>query len=217
MSKFGNLASALADETKLNDTTRKILSLGSLLLAAVIGFMTFTGTKFFFFTSPYSLQPDLISAPIAIAVLVPLYARQILRWSVSVHGIIMLILYITVFSSIVNHGLNGKFSTYLFGAAIVLSWLGMRGVAGLSWVLLIAAAIMHAADVSSAMGFYGFLLVASAFLGLLLHSDLSPDHLFNEIKSEFSPKILKAKSIVETDVGHLGDITSLSVPSKLIK
>lgn len=76
---------------------------------------------------------------------------------------------------------------YLLAAAIVLSWGGMRGIAGLSWALVLGSVVIRATDTADAMGPFGFVMVLSAFVGLLLHSQLSPAQLFAEIIREFRP------------------------------
>jgi hypothetical protein len=62
----------------------------------------------------------------------------------------------------------------------------MRAVAGIGWVLAFAAAVVSALSTSAAMGMSGFLFIASAFLGLLMHSNLGPARVVEEIVAEYS-------------------------------
>jgi hypothetical protein len=178
----------LVDEREFSHSTRKLLSLICLVIAATIGFMTFTCTKWLFFTDKCSLAPGLISAPIAIAFVLPLYLRGILRWSSSVFGLLSFALFTSVFASLISLAVGGTISNYLLAAAIVLSWGGMRGIAGLSWALVLGSVVVRATDIGTAMGPFGFVMVLSAFVGLLLHAQLSPAQLFAEIIREFCPE-----------------------------
>jgi hypothetical protein len=81
---------------------------------------------------------------------------------------------------------SGDIQFYLVTAAIVLSWLGMRAVAGIGWVLAFAAAVLSVLSTSAAMGLSGFLFIASALLGLLMHSNLGPSRVVQEIMAEYS-------------------------------
>jgi hypothetical protein len=48
--------------------------------------------------------------------------------------------------------------------------------------------VVRATDIGTAMGPFGFVMVLSAFVGLLLHAQLSPGQLFAEIIREFCPE-----------------------------
>lgn len=178
----------LLDEREFSHSTRKLLSLVCLVIAATIGFMTFTCTKWLFFTDKCSLAPGLISAPVAIAFVMPLYLRGILRWSSSVFGFLSFGLFTSVFASLISLAVGGTISNYLLAAAIVLSWGGTRGIAGLSWALVLGSVVIRATDIGNAMGPFGFIMVLSAFVGLVLHAQLSPAQLFVEIIREFRPE-----------------------------
>lgn len=189
----------LLDEQEFSHSTRKLLSLVCLVIAATIGFMTFTCTKWLFFTGKCSLAPGLISAPIAIAFVMPLYLRGILRWSSSVFGLLSFGLFTSVFSSLISLAVGGTVSNYLLAAAIVLSWGGMRGIAGLSWALVLGSVVIRATDIGTAMGAYGFVMVLSAFVGLLLHAQLSPTQLVAEIIREFRPGAIVSATTTPAD------------------
>lgn len=189
----------LIDEREFSHSTKKLLSLFFLVIAAAIGFMTFTCTKWLFFTGTCSLAPGLISAPIAIAFVMPLYLRGILRWSSSVFGLLSFGLFTSVFASLISLAVGGTISNYLLAAAIVLSWGGMRGIAGLSWALVLGSVVIRVTDISTAMGPFGFVMVLSAFVGLLLHAQLSPAQLFAEVIREFRPEAKRSATTTPAD------------------
>jgi hypothetical protein len=100
----------------------------------------------------------------------------------------MFFLFVTAYAALAKLALigGGKVSVYLIIASIVLSWLGMRAVAGFGWILAFAAAVLSALSISDAMGFNGFLFVFTVFFGLIMHSNLSPSRLIDEISAEYS-------------------------------
>lgn len=114
----------------------------------------------------------------------------------------MFILFLAVYASLAKLALMGKgnIQIYLITAAIVLSWLGMRAVAGIGWVLAFAAAVLSALSTSAAMGLSGFLFIASAFLGLLMHSNLGPARVVEEIMAEYSKAARPMADGISADV-----------------
>jgi hypothetical protein len=195
---FNDIARAATDEEEFSYSTRKVLSILLLGFAVVLSLMSYSGKRFIFFNASYSISPDLISGVLALFLVIPLYARGILRWSSSVYGTLMFVMFLSVYASLAKLALLGKgdIQIYLITAAIVLSWLGMRTVAGIGWVLAFVAAVLSALTTSAAMGINGFLFITSAFLGLLMHSNLSPASAIEEIKDEYA----KAGSMIG---GHI--------------
>ena len=114
---------------------------------------------------------------------------------------------VCVFASIANIALDGKstIASQLVVAAIALSWLGMRSVAGLAWVLVFVAAAYNLVTVSQAMGFAGLIFVISAFLGLVFHADIAPDRLIREMLDEYSAKSSGFRNMVSDDINSAGD------------
>jgi hypothetical protein len=195
-------ADAATDEQSFTYRTQKLLSVLLLSFAVVLTLVSYSGTRFFFLTVNYSIAPDFVSAVVALCLILPLYARGILRWSPSTYGTLMFVLFLAVYASLAKLALlgNGDIQVYLVTAAIVLSWLGMRAVAGIGWLLAFAAAVISALSTSAAMGLSGFLFIASAFLGLLMHSNLSPSHLIQEIVAEYSRTASPMADVIKSDV-----------------
>ena len=114
----------------------------------------------------------------------------------------MFILFWSIFSSVIEIALNDSTSNlpkYLIGTAIIISWLGIRGLAGGAWILAMGAAIVNMIDTSNAMGIWGFFLLVCTALGLTLDSQLKPSVLFAAIYEEYRPYMAKAKERVEND------------------
>ena len=186
------LKKALASDNELDNETLRLLSLLFLLASGVMSFLNYTHTGAFarIFHDSFSFQPKLISTIFAICLISPLYLRGILKWSKSIYSLLSFVLILLVFASFTELALggNGKSSIVisLLVAAVVLSWLGVKAVAGASWGLALAAAIYSAIESNLAMGFAGFIYIGSGFIGLVLHSGLNPGELFEGIRSEYS-------------------------------
>ncbi len=122
--------------------------------------------------------PGFISAIAGIVLLAPLYMRGILKWNRSPYTITTFILILLVVGSFVELATGGNDNnriTYsLLAISIILSWVGIRGVAGLSWILLLAAAVYSVIINNLALGFSGFIYITAGFLGLLMHTGLNP-------------------------------------------
>ena len=201
---FQKIVSAATDEQTFTYGTQKVLSLLLLGFSVGLSLQYYTGKRFFFFNVAYSISPDFISGIVALCLILPLYARGILRWSASIYGTLMFVLFLAVYASLAKLALLGKgdVQVYLVTAAVVLSWLGMRAVAGIGWVLAFAAAVLSAISTSAAMGLSGFLFIASAFLGLLMHSNLGPGRVVEEIMAEYSRAVRSTADRVAPDAAE---------------
>ena len=171
-------------------STQRVLSLVFLIIAVSMAFISYDREGIFFNTK-LEIFPGFISTLVAIILIVPLYARNILKWNKSFYTLISLVLFLVLFGSLVElamggNGLNSQVVQYLLLSAIVLSWLGMKAIAGGSWLLLFPAIAVSIVENNTAMGFYGFIYVACGFIGILLHSELNPANLVSGIKEEFS-------------------------------
>ena len=187
MSKFIN---NLITDTAMSISTQRVLSLVFLIIAVSMAFISYDREGIFFNTK-LEIFPGFISTLVAIILIVPLYARNILKWNKSFYTLISLVLFLILFGSLVElamggNGLNSQVVQYLLLSAIVLSWLGMKAIAGGSWLLLFPAIAVSIVENNTAMGFYGFIYVACGFIGILLHSELNPANLVSGIKEEFS-------------------------------
>lgn len=196
------ITKTVTSEAELTRSSTKVLSLFFISIAFVITLMPYPGGSFLVFISlpPVYIRPDLISASFGLALLTPIYARGILNWKRSIYGILMFILFWSVFSSLVQVGLNGSVSSlpkYLIGAAILISWFGIRGLASTGWILALGAAIINLINTNDALGLWGFVFICCSFLGLLLHTNLSPATLINALLDEYRPSISKGEDVLE--------------------
>ena len=199
------LINNLTDDTPMSGRMQKGLSLFFLVISVSMAFMTYSSEGIFYDTK-LEIFPSFISTLVAIILIAPLYARNILKWNKSFYTLISLILFLMLFGSLVElamggNGLNSQVVQYLLLSAVILSWLGMKAIAGGSWLLLFPAIAISIIHNNTAMGFYGFIYVASGFIGILLHSELNPANLVKGIKEEFSGS-QEIQNAIKSDVNQ---------------
>ena len=203
--RIGNI---LADNTELSGVAVRLLSLFFLLVAGLMSFQEYSRPGYFW---PYafSFSPTFLSTGLGLLLVAPLYLRRILKWNLSIYSILSLVLILMVFASFVQFvlggNLKGEIIAGMIGAAVLLSWLGIRSVAGVGWLLPFGAAVYTAMENSSTMGFYGYIYLTSGLLGLLLHTGLNPGQLIQGFREEFSPAAEKMLAQPMQDVAGLGE------------
>ncbi|WP_029407691.1 hypothetical protein [Thiomicrorhabdus sp. Milos-T2] len=201
---FKKLKQAIADDNELDSETLRILSLLFLLLSASMSFIQYTQHFDWWPDAERSFRPGLISTIVAMLLVTPLYIRGILKWNKSFFTIFSLILILLVFSSFVQLAVGGKEHSSiiysLLGISVVLSWLGIKEIAGFSWAFALASGIYSAIESSLVMDFAGFVYITSGFVGVLLHSGLNPGQLVQGIKEEYSSSSKKIVDSVDSDI-----------------
>ncbi len=201
---FEKIKDAIANDNELDSGTLRLLSLVFLLASGAMSFFKYTRINTMWWDSQVTFQPGFESTIIAIILIAPLYMRRVHKWNKSIYTIFSLILILLVFASFVELALGGNekniYVMSLLASSIMLSWLGIKAVAGIGWALALVAAIYSAQVNNLAMGFYGFLYIGSGFLGLVLHSGLNPGSLVQEIKEEYSSSVMKISSSAKQDI-----------------
>ena len=187
---FGKFRKAVSDDNQLARESLRFLSLIFLAIAAVMSLFEYTHEGWLW-DSKLSFAPGFLSTIFGILLVAPLYLRKILKWHHSVYTIISFVLILMVFSSFIQlaiggEGMDSNIIMGLLTGSFVLSWLGMRAIANISWMLVLAAAVLAALESNLAMGFAGFVYICSGSLGLILHSGLNPGELVQAIKTEYA-------------------------------
>jgi hypothetical protein len=95
---------------------------------------------------------------------------------------------------------------YMVMIALALSWVGLRGIAGIAWIIVLLVGIHSVVSVANAMSFAGFLYVCSAALGLCFHSGVNPGELLSSLKEEYSPLTTRMQERVADDVAAAGNL-----------
>jgi len=198
------IKTTIADDNELDSETLRVLSLVSLLIAGCMSFITYTTETFLPWPSDLSIKPGFIETIIALLLIAPLYLRGILKWNKSIYSIISFVLILLVFASFTTLAMGGENNSNIIQAllivSVMLSWLGVKGVAGISWIIALSAAVLSAIWNSHIMGFSGFIYISSGFMGLILHSGLNPGELISELKSEYSSTSQNATNLIKDDI-----------------
>ena len=157
-------------------------------------------------------RPGFVEGVLALALVAPLYLRGLLKWKESIYSIISFALILLVFASFITIALGGKQGVgvdpkihYALLSAAILSWLGIRSVAGASWLVALGSAVYSLRANSLDMHWFGFAFIASASLGLILHSGLNPGQFFHGLAAEYAPGTRKLGEAVRGDVEALGE------------
>jgi hypothetical protein len=216
----------VTDDTPMSSKMQRGLSLVFLLIAIIMTFIPYNKMYMLFgidvWESNLKILPSFISTFIAILLIAPLYARNFLKWNKSIYTLISFVLFLFIFGSLIElalggNGVNSGIIEMIFVIAIALSWLGIKAIAGICWMLLFIAVAFSVVWNNAIMGMYGFIYLASAFIGLVLHSELNPGHLVAGFKEEFriSDGIKKA---INTDIDEARNLAKqgANIASKTI-
>lgn len=199
MKKF---TEAIVNDEEYAPGHQRLLSLVFLAIADLLAFNSYTSTGFFW-DSTFNLQPGAFETFIAIAMVAPLYLRGILSWKKSTYSILFFVLVTWLFGSLASLATGGKdhnVVTYLLIGTVALSWLGIREVAGVGWVLLLLIGGYGFLKRSADMDIFGFVYVVSGFLGLVVHGNLNPGQLLRGLKAEYSQGSYDASRSAKEDI-----------------
>lgn len=193
---------ALLGDREFGTNTQRLCSIAFLLIASVISLIKYDSGWLGIWTT--EITPGLISTAIAISMICPLYLRKILHWRKNFFGILSLILITSIIASLIELASGGgKYSSSttlaMLGAAIALSWFGIRAIAGLCWVFVILSALVYAVKNDVNMGIYGFAYIVSAFLGLVLHSGLNPGNFVQSLKEAYGDQAHLGSETIKSD------------------
>ncbi len=208
----------LVGDAELARDKQRLLSLGLLAAAILMAWIPHERTTTFLSFWTYTVEtggfaPDLVTTIMGVALVLPLYLRGILKWRhASVYSILSIVINVTLIATFCKIILGGSFAlgtlSYCLMAAIALTWLGMRPVAAMAWMAVLALSVVGLLLRNYAMGIYGYLFIICGFLGLLLHSEMRPGDILRTFKSDLS----KEYSGRMTDSGPLTSEDVTSVP-----
>jgi hypothetical protein len=155
----------------------------------------------------FSLKPSMLSTLLAIG----LYSALVIRLKglhnsfCSPSDTILSLLTILFCSSFINFFLNDNFGKILLLVSLLLSWLGLKFIAGIVWIVLIAFVGTRVMVANTAMGVWGSLYILSAFLGIVLQ--LKQVNLLRDIGREFKSMASRAHYKIFNDVSSVTDFT----------
>jgi hypothetical protein len=153
---------------------RKSLSVVFMAVPVLISFQTFVKKGFFFFNE-FSISPSFISTLAAIMLYLSVVVRYRLKLFSDAYETVIICLNILFCASFLEiffsketwkiPFINISSQSFLL-AAIILSWAGMRAIAGFVWIFLFILAVTRIADLNVAMGYFGVVYILSAFVSI---------------------------------------------------
>lgn len=166
----------------INANKEKIISAILISCALIVGVQEYTYTEKFLWVwdveKSVNLTPMFISTLIGFCLVIPVFLRcnaDILH-DTSLINIILLILDVQLTATFINvlvtpenfiPGIDISGYTILL-MGIILSWLGIRPIAGYIWILLIVLSLFRIIKVDHAMGYYGSIYITLCVIALLL-------------------------------------------------
>lgn len=210
---FEKIRAAITDDNEMSKEWQRFASLALLTFAFVLALFPHEREHIGgLWHSEVSIWPRFESAAMALALIAPLYLRGLLKWNRSPFTTLSFVLMLGVFAAFVElaifGGKNfvGTLNFYMVIIAIALSWVGLRGIAGIAWILVLLVGIYNVHRTSTDLGFSGYLFICSAFLGLCFHSGVNPGELLSSLKEEYSPLAARMQKRVADDVSAAGQL-----------
>lgn len=204
---FKKIRATLTDDNVMPQEWQRFASLLLLLLAFLMAMLPYERSILFGAVHrSFNFRPGLVPSVLAVVLIAPLYLRGLLKWNKSIFSSISFVLILGVFAAFLElalfggKGVLGRINGYMVLLALALSWIGLRSVAGIAWMIVLAAGVYNALDVGIDLGFSGFIFVCAAFMGLCFHSGVNPGELFSSLKEEYSPTAARIGKIVGEDI-----------------
>jgi hypothetical protein len=185
--KFNVILEAVLDifleDRELSEKGRRLLSFLFLCVPVIMSIsakIPYDDKVFGFLSksSVFTFYPDLNSSLISVALISPLYLRNIFSWKASLYSIFSCMMIVFIFASLVQLILGGnQGSPWLMNSiviAVTLSWLGTKGIAGIAWLVVMVTGLIAGTTANAALGFLGYIYVITAFLGMILNSNSNP-------------------------------------------
>lgn len=190
---FGKIEDILTSDGPVTPKRRRFLGILSLILAIVCG--SFYIVKPLWGLGEANLKivmPNLIHCFAGIMLCAPLYVRNFIVFEkISIYRMICFFLNIYTFSLITvfvlgrNYSFSNNFTTIFLFGAILLSWLGIRSVAGFIWILFFGFGIFNSLVSATQLGIFGTLFLLFGMVSILFQANATPKKLFAFFKDEF--------------------------------
>lgn len=194
----------ITSEKEISSRNRRLLALLFTIAAIVFGCIRYTrggwGDFYQFMVWPVPVLPNkldffspgFLHAFLGLLLCAPLYIREFLPFkSRSPYYYLTLGLNIWFFAVIAQLVLGEKasfeynLSNTLIIAALVLTWLGIRTVAGFAWIIVFGIVAYNLLDADMKMKDFGIWFLICGFFSLIFQSDLTPKEMFKTFKEEF--------------------------------
>lgn len=191
------------------------------LLASIccLGFALFTACSDYYYTEKVlwiydkttktNISPALISTLLGFFVVIPVFIRckaDIIN-NPNLIKVILLVLDSLVAATFLNcfltneniiSGLPVNGYTFL-GVGIILSWLGIKAIAGYVWIILIVLSLFKVVQVDQAMGMWGAIYICSCIIGIILQLKYICGDI-NELRALFSQDFENKTKVINNDI-----------------
>jgi hypothetical protein len=204
-------AGGIVSEKEISHSWKKGLGILFTLLAIIFGCLWYVkngwGTFFSIMNWPFGqswvdrtfssdltfMFPNGILNPLwGLLMCFPLYLRGFVSFkTLSIYTYISFVLNLLLFTVIAQliFGASGTFTgntmNTAFIASLVISWLGIRSVAGFGWLIVCILALVNLISAEYHLKHFGFFFILFTFSSLLFQTEFSPKNLFGEILAEF--------------------------------
>lgn len=170
------------------------------------------------------LRPDMFSTIGAVAIYAGIVIRGNIETFKSPIKIILLVLnvlfiasFTKVFLSTEHWKLFGFFdmgitSQTMFFITVAISWLGMKTIAGFSWIILFLAAIGTMTQVNESLGAAGVLYILCPFISIGMQL---AGNFINISMSTFKEDFFASTDVIKGDIYHSIDSTKKGVNSAI--
>lgn len=182
----------LVGDFVIGRTSQRYISLFVLLIATLIGFATYV-REGWIWSGEVSLRPNMASTLAAVLLVSALYTRRLIEWAPSVYSLLSLVLNVTVTAILIQALIGGGgwsfmglSMPYLVAFAIILTWAGIRPLAPIVWGLVVVFGIFNLQVASEAMGFWGYLFIILAAVGVFLQLLPRAQNFLPELRYEFT-------------------------------
>ncbi|MBQ4378820.1 MAG: zinc ribbon domain-containing protein [Treponema sp.] len=225
--KSNRLTSSVTTEIKSNrDSFFIFLSILFMTVSVFLSLLTYTRTALWgFIEVPEDIRPGALSTILAVLIYSSLVVRRIIQLDFttgrnlnSVMKIILHCLNILFIASFLSLFVSDQKTLFLgispmaiLYLGVILSWLGVKSIAGYVWIFLFILSIKRMSDIDVAMGFTGAIYILSAFLSIAFQ--FIPNNKFSELGQTFNSDFKVAKAEVQEDLQSAKETTEKIVKS----
>lgn len=211
------IRSVVMNDTAISVSSKKEWGLYLTLLSALFGsFWLAPWYDRWFFDKSISFNfPGKTNGIVGLILCMPLYVRGFIEFKhISIYRCVVFLLNWLLCATICqiilgkeNSTVNDATAFCLFGG-ILLTWLGIRSVAGFCWLFFIVIALLNLTFNSDLPGPTGFLFLACGFFSLMFQLDLVPAEMYYKFKEEFKGIDPKTIETIREDVSSAAEKVS---------
>ena len=206
-----SLLNFLTGTKEFSSIQKRLIAIMSLLVAISLSYFEYSYVEGATWWNPWkkdttinvSINPSLVSTSIAILLILPHYIRS--RAKISFYCLMMFSMNIIFFASVISVFVSGapwkipfisvSSQTLLFGI-VLLSWIGMRSLSGLLWLVLFSLFVFRITEINVAMGQAGVAYVITATLSIICQIFDTETSYIKCISNDF----FIAKEIIREDI-----------------